>query len=53
MEGDVELLDVVPNRLVVDVENNVVRYDGKLPMVDIDSGPRFNRNYRPDRLTPS
>jgi len=50
---DVELLDDVPNRLVVDVENNVVRYDGKFPMVDIDSDPVFNRNYPPFRLTRS
>jgi len=50
---DVELLDDVPNRLVVDVENNVVRYDGKFPMVDIDSDPLLSRNYPPYRLTRS
>jgi len=48
----VELLDDVPNRLVVvDVVNNDVRYDGMLPMVDIDSGPGFNRYYRLNGLT--
>jgi hypothetical protein len=34
--------DVDPKRFDVDGDvNNVVRYDGKLPTDDIDSGPEF------------
>ena len=41
MDGDVVVLDAVPNKFADDVINDV-RYDGKLPMVDIDPGPEFN-----------
>jgi hypothetical protein len=57
IEGSVAIVEVLddedPYRLVVGVVNNDVRYDGKLPMVDIDSSPGFNGDYRPNRLTPS
>jgi hypothetical protein len=33
--------------LVEDDANKVVRYDGKLPMDDIDSGPEFNQGLSP------
>jgi hypothetical protein len=40
--------DVDPNRLdVVDVVNSDVRYDGMFPIVDIDSGSRFNTGLSP------